>query len=50
MARDPLTTATLQAAREGRFYSAGPDRKDQSAAVVYDPTNGTFSDGDIVFR
>ncbi|MEN6625710.1 MAG: hypothetical protein ABFD69_05715 [Candidatus Sumerlaeia bacterium] len=37
------TTATL-------FYSIGPDRADTRAAIGYDPTNGTFSGGDIFLR
>lgn len=28
-------------------YSIGPDKKDEKAAVAYDPTNGTISDGDV---
>lgn len=28
-------------------YSYGPDHKDDLASIVYDPTNGTFSNGDI---
>lgn len=32
------------------FYSVGPDRNDDGAALKYDPTNGTFSAGDIVVR
>jgi hypothetical protein len=31
-------------------HSIGPDKKDQEAALVYDPTNGTLSAGDIVLR
>ncbi len=30
------------------LYSVGPDGRDQRAQTVYDPTNGTTSDGDIV--
>lgn len=29
-------------------YSVGPDFKDDSAKVIYDPTNGTTSGGDII--
>jgi hypothetical protein len=29
-------------------YSTGPDFKDDSAKLVYDPSNGTSSRGDIV--
>ena len=32
-----------------RFYSVGPDGKDEQGAIVYDPSNGTVSRGDIVF-
>ncbi|HOE64139.1 MAG TPA: hypothetical protein PKW18_04220 [Candidatus Sumerlaeota bacterium] len=28
-------------------YSIGPDKKDEKAAIAYDPTNGTTSAGDI---
>lgn len=31
-------------------YGDGPDRKDDSAAVEYDSTNGTISRGDILIR
>jgi hypothetical protein len=31
-------------------YSTGPDFKDDSAKLVYDPTNGTTSQGDIVLN
>ena len=29
-------------------YSVGPDKKDDLGAILYDPTNGTVSSGDIV--
>ncbi len=32
---------------DGVSYSLGPDQIDHQLAVVYDPTNGTFSPGDI---
>jgi hypothetical protein len=32
------------------LYGVGPDRKDEGTAVLYDPTNGTISDGDIFFK
>lgn len=32
------------------IYSIGPDRVDQGAAISYDPSNGTFSAGDIFIR
>lgn len=31
-------------------YSVGPDKRDDLAAVEYDPTNGTVSAGDIALR
>ncbi len=40
-------------ARDGStymLYSVGPDRKDEATVVVYDPTNGTLSGGDIFFK
>lgn len=34
---------------DGRiFYSVGPDGLDDGLSVIYDPTNGTWSKGDIV--
>ena len=29
------------------FYSIGPDGKDDRLRIIYDPTNGTYSAGDI---
>lgn len=31
------------------LYSPGPDLVDDKAGILYDPTNGTISAGDIVF-
>jgi hypothetical protein len=31
-------------------YSVGPDQKDDAGTIVYDPTNGTKSQGDVVVR
>jgi hypothetical protein len=31
-------------------YSVGPDQKDDAGSILYDPTNGTKSRGDIVVR
>ena len=48
-ARDPSVLrapATLREAPE-HYYSIGPDRKDDGGALLYDPTNGTISRGDI---
>jgi len=33
-----------------KLYSAGPDMLNDMAAVVYEPTNGTGSKGDIIFH
>jgi hypothetical protein len=32
------------------FYSVGPDGIDRGARILYDPTNGTISAGDIYFQ
>jgi len=32
------------------LYGVGPDSKDEATAVLYDPTNGTISGGDILFK
>lgn len=32
------------------YYSFGPDEKDDSGLILYDPTNGTKSSGDIYFQ
>ncbi len=50
---DPFTGEPLQTIEEPGarvIYSLGPDGEDQRAAVSYDPTNGTFSAGDIFIR
>lgn len=47
---DPFTNAPLKQTDETThtlIYSLGPDRVDQHGALSYDPTNGTFSAGDI---
>jgi len=31
-----------------KTYSVGPDQEDDEAEIIYDPTNGTISEGDIV--
>jgi hypothetical protein len=49
--KDPFGTATLclKAMPNAMVcYSFGPDRKDDGAAVNYDPTNGAVSRGDIM--
>ncbi|MCE5229710.1 hypothetical protein LLG95_08960 [bacterium] len=45
---DPLKTNQQQDATI--IYSLGPDQTDNHGAVTYDPTNGTFSAGDIILR
>ena len=40
---------TLREAPE-HYYSIGPDRKDDAGAILYDPTNGTVSGGDIFLK
>lgn len=50
---DPFTNAPLRksdATSHALIYSLGPDREDQHGAVTYDPTNGTYSAGDILLR
>jgi hypothetical protein len=32
---------------EGAYYSVGPDGEDDRLAIIYDPTNGSYSRGDI---
>lgn len=43
---DPFSGTPLREAK-GHLYSVGPDQVDQGMALIYDPTNGTFSEGDI---
>ena len=38
--------ATLREAPE-HYYSIGPDRKDDGGVILYDPSNGSISGGDI---
>ena len=48
--RDPFTTKpflTVERNNVKIYYSMGPDRIDHKAKVLYDPTNGIFSAGDI---
>jgi len=44
--QDPFTGRPLVLAPD-RIYSLGPDMIDQKGALLYDPTNGTVSPGDI---
>ena len=45
---DPLRYVT----EDDRFicFSVGPDREDGKAQIHYDPTNGTFSAGDVIIE
>lgn len=57
---DPFSSGTLKfnfgsllfndESGEYTVYSVGPDQKDQSGLITYDPTNGTVSSGDIFTR
>jgi hypothetical protein len=50
---DPFTEKNFEYGKVGdayRLYSTGPDMRDDFAAIIYDPTNGTESPGDIIFR
>jgi len=49
--QDPFTTAPLRFFSDPSLftcYSIGPDNQDDRATVLYDPTNGTTSGGDII--
>ena len=51
--RDPFTEKSLRlVGTEGErtIYSLGPDLEDQGGELLYDPTNGSISAGDIVLR
>ncbi|MEN6626673.1 MAG: hypothetical protein ABFD69_10650 [Candidatus Sumerlaeia bacterium] len=51
--KDPFTEKPIGSAEEGKavaIYSIGPDARDDHARIVYDPTNGTCSAGDIILR
>lgn len=46
---DPFTTGPLLRNPGGQgWHSVGPDHVDNKAEILYDPTNGTYSGGDIV--
>jgi len=50
---DPFTERNFRYEKVGdtyKLYSAGPDMLNDMATLVYDPTNGTHSPGDIIFR
>ena len=46
---DPFTTSTL-ISYNNFIYSIGPDKIDNYALIVYDPTNGIISRGDILVK
>lgn len=57
LAPDYLENEPLDRFREKRpypfneyFYSIGPDGLDQNGTIPYDPTNGTFSSGDVFLQ
>lgn len=50
--QDPFSNKKLAIIKEENqfiLYSHGPDYIDNKATIVYDPTNGTISSGDIIF-
>jgi hypothetical protein len=50
---DPFTGKSLRYRLDGDRYamwSLGPDSADNAAETIYDPTNGTVSQGDIILR
>jgi len=50
---DPFTEKIFRFEKGGdayKLYSAGPDMLNDMAKLVYDPTNGIGSPGDIIFR
>lgn len=51
--RDPFTEKPLQldeTTSPTLVWSLGPDLKDQRGMINYDPSNGTWSEGDLVIR
>ncbi len=44
---DPFS-GTYFKSQDGILYSVGPDGKDDKLHIIYDPTNGTISRGDII--
>ena len=49
--KDPFTENGLKYLNHSNtFYSIGPDRVDQKLKILYDPTNGIFSSGDIMVK
>ncbi len=50
---DPFTEKNFRYEKVGdayRLFSAGPDMRDDFGTLIYDPTNGVQSAGDIIFR
>lgn len=47
--RDRLADAAFLKDTPDRYYSIGPDKVDDHAALSYDPTNGAASAGDLFF-
>lgn len=46
---DPFTSSTLRK-QDGIIYSIGSDLIDNYSSIIYDPTNGIISSGDIIIR
>ena len=46
---DPFSSGNLKI-KGGHIYSVGPDMNDNRLSIQYDPTNGTFSKGDIIIK
>jgi len=44
---DPFSGEPLKM-QDGIVYSIGPDGEDNFCSIIYDPTNGTGSPGDII--
>lgn len=47
--QDPFTGQPVKFTPQA-IYSLGPDKSDQGGGIIYDPTNGTISAGDVVLR
>ncbi|MBN1515013.1 hypothetical protein JXA32_00435 [Candidatus Sumerlaeota bacterium] len=45
---DPFDGQPLRRMPDGRFYSVGPDKTDQQGKILYNPSHGADSAGDIV--
>ena len=48
--RDPFAQDGRPYASKPRLYSVGPDGTDQEGDILYDPTNGAMSSGDIFYQ